>query len=169
MDRPCGLVARVPWLQIQWSGFCSQRFQIFWEVVGLERGPLSLVSTISNLLERKSNGSDLEEREYGCRDQSRWPSGTLYTQKLVLTSPASGGRSVGIVRFRTQATDIFPNKWIPGIVLGWVKRGWRVRPNRDLWADCLENVETLAPHTILALHGLFTGIALLSYFFTYLV
>jgi hypothetical protein len=31
--------------QIQRSGFESQSYQIFWEVVGLERGPLSLVST----------------------------------------------------------------------------------------------------------------------------
>jgi hypothetical protein len=39
--------------------------------VGLERGPLSLVSTIEELLERKSSGSDLESREYGSRDPSR--------------------------------------------------------------------------------------------------
>jgi hypothetical protein len=32
------------WLQIQRSGFDSQRYQIFWEVVRLERGPLSLMS-----------------------------------------------------------------------------------------------------------------------------
>jgi hypothetical protein len=38
----------------------------FWEVVGLERGPLNLVSTIEELLERKSRGSELETREY-CR------------------------------------------------------------------------------------------------------
>jgi hypothetical protein len=30
------------WLQIQRSGFDSQRYQIFSEVVGLEQGPLSL-------------------------------------------------------------------------------------------------------------------------------
>jgi hypothetical protein len=34
--------------------------------VGLERGPLSLVSTIEGLLGRKSSGSGLENREYGC-------------------------------------------------------------------------------------------------------
>jgi hypothetical protein len=39
------------WLQIQASGFDSLRYQIFWEVVGLERGPLSLVSTAEELLE----------------------------------------------------------------------------------------------------------------------
>jgi hypothetical protein len=33
-------------LQIQRSGFDSRSYQIFWGVVGLERGPLSLVSTI---------------------------------------------------------------------------------------------------------------------------
>jgi hypothetical protein len=33
--------------------------------VGLERGPLSLVSTIEELLERKSSGSGLENRDYG--------------------------------------------------------------------------------------------------------
>jgi hypothetical protein len=43
-------------LQIQRPGFDSQRYQIFWEVVGLERGPLSLVSAIEELLERKSSG-----------------------------------------------------------------------------------------------------------------
>jgi hypothetical protein len=32
--------------------------------VGLERGPLSLVSTIEELLERKSSSSGLENRNY---------------------------------------------------------------------------------------------------------
>jgi hypothetical protein len=41
------------WLQIQSSGFDSRRYQIFWEVVGLERGPLSLVSTTEELKEEK--------------------------------------------------------------------------------------------------------------------
>jgi hypothetical protein len=47
----------------------------------------------------------LESQEYGHRDPSRWPHGTLYPQKLSLTSTTSGGRSVGIVRSRTQATE----------------------------------------------------------------
>jgi hypothetical protein len=66
--------------------------------VGPERGPLSLVSTTEELLGRKSSGSGLENRECGRRDPSRRPRGTLYPQKLVLTSPTSGGRSVGKVR-----------------------------------------------------------------------
>jgi len=31
----------------------------------------------------------------------------LYPQKLALTSPTGGGRSVGIVRSRTKATEIY--------------------------------------------------------------
>jgi len=31
----------------------------------------------------------------------------LYPQKLALTSPTGGGRSVGIVRVRTKATEFF--------------------------------------------------------------
>jgi hypothetical protein len=50
------------WLQIQRSGFDSLRYQNFWEVVSLERDPLSLVSTIEELLERKSSVSGLEIR-----------------------------------------------------------------------------------------------------------
>jgi hypothetical protein len=30
----------------------------------------------------------------------------LYTKKLALTSPTSGGRSVGIIRSRTKATEL---------------------------------------------------------------
>jgi hypothetical protein len=37
----------------------------------MERGPFSLVSTIEELLERKSSGSGPENREYGSRDPSR--------------------------------------------------------------------------------------------------
>jgi hypothetical protein len=83
------------WLQIKRSGFDSRCYQIFREVVGLERSPLSLVSTTEELLERKSSSSDLENREYGDRDPSRCPRGTFYPQKLALTPPTSGGRSVG--------------------------------------------------------------------------
>jgi hypothetical protein len=79
--------------------------------VGLERGPLSLVSTIEELLLWKSSGSGLETREYGRRDPSHWPRGTFYLQKLELTSPTSGGSSVGIVRSRTQATEF--SFWSP--------------------------------------------------------
>jgi hypothetical protein len=105
------------WLEIQRPGFDTWHNQIFWEVVGLERGPLSLVSTTEELLERKSSGSDLESWDYGHRDPLRWPRGTLSPQKLALTWPTSGGHSVGIVRSRTQATE-FVSVW------------------GDLWSSC---------------------------------
>jgi hypothetical protein len=94
------------WLQIQRSRFDSRRYQIFWEVVGQERGPLSLVSTIEELLQRKNSGFGLESREYGRRDPSHRPRDSLYPQKSALTSPISGGLSAGIVRSRTQATEL---------------------------------------------------------------
>jgi hypothetical protein len=52
--------------------------------VDLEHGPLSLVSTIEELLERKSSGFGLEIQEYGRRDLP-----------------------FGIVRSRTQAIEFF--------------------------------------------------------------
>jgi hypothetical protein len=70
------------WLQIQRSGFDSLRYPIFWEVIGLERGPLGLVSTIEELLWRKCSSSGLESRGYGRRDPSHSPNGTLYPQKV---------------------------------------------------------------------------------------
>jgi hypothetical protein len=81
------------WLQNQGSGFYFRRYHIFEEVVGLERGPLSLVSTIEELLGRKCSGSGIENIEYGHRDRPSRPRDTLYLQTLALTSPTNGGRS----------------------------------------------------------------------------
>jgi hypothetical protein len=77
------------WLQIQRPGFDARRYRIFWEVVGLEHGPLSLVSTIEELLGRKSSGSCLDNQEYSHRDASYWARDNLYLQKLALTSSKS--------------------------------------------------------------------------------
>jgi hypothetical protein len=41
----------------------------------------------------------------GRADTLRSPRDTLYPLKLALTSPTSGGRSVGIVRLRTKAIE----------------------------------------------------------------
>ena len=43
----------------------------------------------------------------GRGDLLRWPRDTLYQQKLALTSPTGGGRSVGIVRSRIKATEFY--------------------------------------------------------------
>jgi hypothetical protein len=89
------------WQQICKSRFDSRRYKIFWEVVGLERGPLSLISTIEELLERKIGGSGLENRYYGCGDLLCWQN-----NKLALTSPTGGGSSVGIVHSQTEGMEI---------------------------------------------------------------
>jgi hypothetical protein len=47
----------------------------------------------------------LENRDYDRGDPLHWPRDTLYQQKLVLTTPTSGGRSVDIVRLRAEATE----------------------------------------------------------------
>jgi hypothetical protein len=61
------------------------------------------VSTTEELLGRKSTGFGLENREYSRRNPSRWSRDTLYLQELAITSPTSGGHSVGIARSRTEA------------------------------------------------------------------
>ena len=50
-DRLCGLVVRVSGYRYRGLGFDSRRYQIFWVVVRLERGPHSLVRSIEELLE----------------------------------------------------------------------------------------------------------------------
>jgi hypothetical protein len=56
----CGLVARIPGYRSRGPWFDSRHYQIFYEVVGLERGPLSLVRITVELLKWKSSGSGLE-------------------------------------------------------------------------------------------------------------
>jgi hypothetical protein len=67
-DYLCGLVVRVPGYRFRGPRFDSRRYQIFSEVVGIEQGPFSLVSTVEELLGRNSSGSGLESREYRHRD-----------------------------------------------------------------------------------------------------
>jgi hypothetical protein len=85
-DRLCDLVVRVPGYRSRGPGFDSWHYQIFWEVVSLERGPLNLVSTIEEQLGGNGSGSGLENREYGRGDPG------------AQTSPTIGGSSIGIVR-----------------------------------------------------------------------
>jgi hypothetical protein len=50
--------------------------------------------------------SEEQNREYGRMGSPRWPRDTLYPQTLALTSPTSGGRSIGIVRSRIKPTEL---------------------------------------------------------------
>jgi hypothetical protein len=53
------------------SGSIPLRFRIFWEVVGLDPGSLSLIiRTIVELLERKCSGYGLENRDYARRESA---------------------------------------------------------------------------------------------------
>jgi hypothetical protein len=65
--------------------------------VCLERGPLSLMSTIEELFERKSSTSRLENREYGRRVHRANHAAPSIRKKLALT--------VGLVRSLTRATE----------------------------------------------------------------
>jgi len=51
VDRLCGLVVRVTGYRYRGPGFDPRRYQIFWVVVGLERGPLSLVNLVWSIEE----------------------------------------------------------------------------------------------------------------------
>jgi hypothetical protein len=74
--------------------------------VGLERGPLSLVSTTEELLDRKVAApvQKSENTAVGIRHADHVaPS----IRKSWQSPPNSGGRSVGIVRSQTQTTEFF--------------------------------------------------------------
>jgi hypothetical protein len=64
------------------------------------------VRTTEELLERKVAAPVYETEIKDRGNPLRWLRDTPYPQKLALTSPTSGSRSVGIVRSRTKATEL---------------------------------------------------------------
>jgi hypothetical protein len=73
--------------------------------VGLKRGPLSLVRITEELLEWKSSRSGSRKSRLTavgirCADYV-----TPLSENLALTLPIGSGRSVGIVRLNTKATE----------------------------------------------------------------
>ena len=81
-DRLCGLEVRVSGYRYRGIGFDSRRYQIFWVVVVLERGPLSLVRSIEELLEWKV-AAPVEKTEINGRgDPLRWPRDTPLSAKV---------------------------------------------------------------------------------------
>jgi hypothetical protein len=75
MDLLFSLEVRVSGNRFRGHGFYSWPYQIFWVVGGLEPGPLSLVRTIEELLEWKSSGFSIENR-----DKRLWEFVALTTQ-----------------------------------------------------------------------------------------
>jgi hypothetical protein len=61
-DSLWGLVFRVPGYRSRGPRFDSRSCQTFWEVMGLERGPLNLVRITEKLLQRDSGSSGLENQ-----------------------------------------------------------------------------------------------------------
>jgi hypothetical protein len=85
------------------------RFSVLPEkkVVDLEQGPLSLVSTTEELLDRKIAAPVLKTENTAVGIRHADHVAPSIRKKLAITSPRSGGRSVGVVRSRTQTMDFF--------------------------------------------------------------
>jgi hypothetical protein len=98
-------VVRVPGYRSGGPGFDSRHYQQKKRVVSLEWGPLSLVSTTEGLLGRKSSGFGLKIRDTAVGIRHADHVASSISKKLALTSLTSGGLSVGIVRFRTEAME----------------------------------------------------------------
>ena len=101
-------MVRVSGYRYRGLGFDPRRYQIFWVVVGLEQGQPREPREVNwgAIWMKKVAASGLEKKRLTavgtrCADHVT----PLYPQKLALTSPTGGGRSVGIVRVRTKAME----------------------------------------------------------------
>jgi hypothetical protein len=138
------------------------------KVVGLERGPLSLVSTTEELLDRKVAASVQKTENTAVRICHADHVAPSIRKMLAITSPKSGGRSVGIVRSRTQTMEFslvlvfsfihqnFRNEYQESF--RGVKSGRLVRQiHRHQWVDCQRNVVASMSHNPMGLHSLLQG------------
>jgi hypothetical protein len=136
-------VVRVPGYRSRDPGFDSRRYHIFWEVVGLERGTLSLMSITEELLEWKRSGSEsIKPRLTAVRIRCADHATPSISKKVALTSPTSGGRWVGIVSLRSKASEFslipvirctlqqnygsqyFPASWVKRDILTFLQNPW---------------------------------------------
>ena len=96
-DRLCCLVVRVSGYRYRGPGFDPRRY-----------------------LNEKSSGSRSRKQRLTavgtrCADHVT----PLYPLKLALTSPTGGGRSIGIVRVRTKATEFYQPVTLGGRTMNW--------------------------------------------------
>jgi hypothetical protein len=116
-DDAFSRAVRVSGYRSRGPGFDSRRFQVFWEAVGLERGPLGLVSVTGELLGRNSSGSGQENREYDRGDPLRWPRNTLYPRRLLGRRSSLADQSHGvywscsITLAMKMATVLYADTW----------------------------------------------------------
>jgi hypothetical protein len=73
--------------------------------MGLEWGPLSLVTTIWSYLKEKVADLVCKTQITAVGIRQAEHATTLYPQKLAITSPTNGGRSVRIVSARTKMPE----------------------------------------------------------------
>jgi hypothetical protein len=83
------------------------------KVVGLERCPPRLVSTTEELFDIKVAAPVYKTENTAARIRHVDHVATSIRKKLAITSPTSGGRSVGIVRPRTQTMELVKEKLLP--------------------------------------------------------
>jgi hypothetical protein len=81
VERLCGVVVKVPVCRHRGPGFDSRSYRIFWVVVGLERGPLSLVSINEELLERNVAVSVKKSEINGRKSSAALTTGALTIPK----------------------------------------------------------------------------------------
>jgi hypothetical protein len=129
LDRLCDLVVRVPATDPE-VRFRFPELPHFLRSTGSGTGSTQSREYNWGATWKKGSGSGQENQEYGCRDSSRWPRGTLYPLRLALTSVTSCGYSVGIVRSRTQATEfsfslVLPVKLVFVHSLHYITAKWR--------------------------------------------
>jgi hypothetical protein len=74
-------MVRIPGYRSRGYEFDSRRYQIIWEVVGLQLRPLSLVRTTEELLRRKIEALVKKTESTAVGDPQRWLGDTFYPQK----------------------------------------------------------------------------------------
>ena len=93
------------WLQIQRSRVRFQALPDFLSISGSETGSTQPRELNWGATWIKKVAAPVQKTEINGRgDLLPWPREPLYPQKLALTSPTGGGRSVGIFHSRTKAT-----------------------------------------------------------------
>jgi hypothetical protein len=97
----------VIFMDVQWASASISFPNVIIQWAHMSRHNISMLylSILLHYYIEELLGSGLENREYGLGDPLHWPRNTLYPKKLALTSPISGGRSVGIIRLRSKVTE----------------------------------------------------------------